>query len=99
MSVAVEAITKVHEKQVEAVTKSQDVVAGVLDKVGAAVDQLPGGASWRAAVERVPERMRHLHVHEGHCVAVPERERSLLDPGLGAMTFSGTAAELQGRPA
>jgi 5,10-methylenetetrahydromethanopterin reductase len=69
------------------------------EAMGAAVDQLPGGAGWRAAVEREPERTRHLHIHEGHCVAVPEREKALLDPGVGAMTFSGTAAELQGRMA
>jgi len=69
------------------------------EAMGAAVDQLPGGAAWRAAVEREPERTRHLHIHEGHCVAVPERERALLDPGVGAMTFSGTAVELQARVA
>jgi 5,10-methylenetetrahydromethanopterin reductase len=67
------------------------------EAMGAAVDQLPGGATWRAAVEREPERTRHLHIHEGHLVAVPEREKSLLDPGVGAMTFSGSAAELAQR--
>lgn len=69
------------------------------EAMGAAVDQLPGGAIWRAAVEREPERTRHLHIHEGHCVAVPEREKALLDPGVGAMTFSGSEAELQQRMA
>ena len=67
------------------------------EAMGAAVDQLPGGAGWRAAVEREPERTRHLHIHEGHLVAVPEREQALLDPGVGAMTFSGGAAELAQR--
>ncbi len=67
------------------------------EAMGAAVDQLPGGAAWRAAVEREPERTRHLHIHEGHLVAVPEREKALLDPGVGAMTFSGTEAELKPR--
>ena len=37
----------------------------------------------------MPERLRHLHIHEGHCVAVPDRERPLLDPAVGALTFSG----------
>jgi 5,10-methylenetetrahydromethanopterin reductase len=64
---------------------------------GAGVDQLPGGAAWRAAIEQFPARTRHLHVHEGHCVAVPERERPLLDPAVGAMTFTGSEAELAGR--
>ena len=52
---------------------------------------------WREAIERVPESVRHLHVHEGHCVRVPERERPLLDPEVGAMTFTGSAAELRER--
>jgi len=64
---------------------------------GPGVDQLPGGAKWRAAIEEFPARTRHLHVHEGHCVTVPERERPLLDPNVGAMTFSGSEAELAGR--
>lgn len=67
------------------------------EAAGAAVDQLPGGRAWRAAVERIPESERHLHIHEGHCVAVPERERSLLDPAVGAMTLSGDGRELNQR--
>jgi 5,10-methylenetetrahydromethanopterin reductase len=43
-----------------------------------------------------PER-RHLHVHEGHCLAPPARELPFLDPGLGALTFSGSEAELRER--
>ena len=64
---------------------------------GAAVDQLLGGRTWRDAIERVPAKRRHLVLHEGHCVAVPERERALLDPGIGAMTFTGTQDELRAR--
>src|SRR5262245_46372125 len=64
---------------------------------GPAVDHLPRGRAWREAVERVPSDERHLHLHEGHCVAVPERERALIDPALGAMTFSGLLAELRAR--
>jgi 5,10-methylenetetrahydromethanopterin reductase len=48
-------------------------------------------------VERVPADVRHLHLHEGHLVAVPARERALLDPGVGAATFTGTADELRAR--
>jgi len=69
------------------------------EAMGAAVDQLPGGAAWRTAAELEPERTRHLHIHEGHLVAVPERERALLDPRVGAMTFSGTAGALSQRMA
>jgi 5,10-methylenetetrahydromethanopterin reductase len=64
---------------------------------GPAVDRLPGGRAWRDAIERVPAPVRHLHLHEGHCVAAPARERALLDPGLGALTFTGTADELRAR--
>ena len=69
----------------------------IYEAAGAAVDQLPGGAAWRAAIEQLPERTRHLALHEGHCVAVPDRERALLDPNVGAMTFSGSESELAGR--
>ena len=44
MSVAVEALTKVHQKQVEAVTKSQSAVGAVLDKLSAAVEGVQGKA-------------------------------------------------------
>ncbi|NQZ99055.1 MAG: LLM class flavin-dependent oxidoreductase [Myxococcales bacterium] len=67
------------------------------EAAGSAVDHLPGGRNWREATERVPEAQRHLHIHEGHCVAVPERERPFLDPQVGAMTFTGSAAELRER--
>lgn len=66
----------------------------IYEAAGAGVDQLPGGAAWRAALEREPEQTRHLTLHEGHCVAPPARERPLLDPNVGAMTFSGSASEL-----
>ena len=49
------------------------------------------------AIECVPAERRHLVVHEGHCVEVPPRERALLDPSVGAMTFTGTHAELRAR--
>jgi 5,10-methylenetetrahydromethanopterin reductase len=64
---------------------------------GAAVDALPGGRAWREAIERVPPAARHLHLHEGHCVAVPARERRLLDPRVGASTFTGSEGELRAR--
>jgi len=64
---------------------------------GAAVDQLPRGRAWREALERVPAGERHLALHEGHCVAPPARELPHLDPGVGAMTFSGSLDELRAR--
>jgi len=67
------------------------------ESAGAAVDQLPNGRAWREAIERAPAERRHLVIHEGHCVAVPPRERALLDPSVGAMTFTGTLEELRAR--
>ena len=67
------------------------------ETAGPAVDQLPGGKAWREAIERVPADRRHLVIHEGHCVEVPPRERALLDPSVGAMTFTGTQGELRAR--
>ncbi|HKA14402.1 MAG TPA: LLM class flavin-dependent oxidoreductase [Myxococcota bacterium] len=67
------------------------------ESAGAAVDQLPGGRAWRAAIEAVAADRRHLAIHEGHCVAVPPRERALLDPSVGAMTFTGTLEDLRAR--
>src|SRR5204863_426062 len=40
-----------------------------------AVDQLPGGAAWRAEIERYPEAVRHLYVHEGHIYELTDRDR------------------------
>ncbi|TMA36330.1 MAG: LLM class flavin-dependent oxidoreductase [Deltaproteobacteria bacterium] len=67
------------------------------ESAGAAVDQLPNGRAWREAIERAPAERRHLVIHEGHCVAVPPRERALLAPSVGAMTFTGTLEELRAR--
>jgi 5,10-methylenetetrahydromethanopterin reductase len=67
------------------------------ETAGAAVDSLPGGRAWREAIERYPAERRHLVLHEGHCVAVPPRERMLIDPSVGAMTFTGTERELRAR--
>ncbi|MAG29391.1 MAG: 5,10-methylene tetrahydromethanopterin reductase [Deltaproteobacteria bacterium] len=67
----------------------------IYEAEGPAVDHLPGGRAWREATEKAPEDVRHLHIHEGHCVAVPERELPLLDPNVGAMMFSGTEDELR----
>src|SRR5688572_4764701 len=65
----------------------------------AAVDQLPGGAGWRAEIERFPEAVRHLHVHEGHIYELTERDRRHIHPALGATTFTGTPAQLRDRAA
>jgi 5,10-methylenetetrahydromethanopterin reductase len=61
------------------------------------VDALPGGRGWREEIERVPEAVRHLAVHEDHMVRATERDRRHLSPALAAATFTGTRAELRAR--
>lgn len=58
----------------------------------AAVDTLPGGVEWRAAVEAVPPRTRHLAVHRGHLVEANSHDRiavSALLPVAEAMALVG----------
>lgn len=65
----------------------------------AAVDALPGGTEWRSSIEQVPERERHLAIHDGHLVAPTERDRAALAAGgaalLPAVSFTGTADHLR----
>jgi len=67
---------------------------GTYEAAGAGVDNLPGGKAWREALERVPEDVRHLAVHEDHMLRVNDRDRPHLSPALGGATFSGTKAQL-----
>ncbi len=62
-----------------------------------AVTTMPGGAEWQAriAAER-PEGQHHLSVHEGHFVAVTDRDRPLLDAtGEGLLTTGWTGTPEQ----
>lgn len=65
----------------------------------AAVDALPGGPGWREEIERLPEDVRHLHVHEGHIFELTPRDRRHIHPALGATTFTGTPDQLRERAA
>jgi 5,10-methylenetetrahydromethanopterin reductase len=56
-----------------------------------AVDRLPGGAEWRRQIERVPERSRHLAVHEGHLIAPNAVDRSVLTGEM--LTRGGLAGD------
>jgi 5,10-methylenetetrahydromethanopterin reductase len=75
------------------------VYHGVYEAAGAGVDALPGGAAWRAEIERLPAASRHLHIHEGHCVTPSAIDRRHLSPDLGGTTFSGTREALCSRVA
>jgi 5,10-methylenetetrahydromethanopterin reductase len=77
-------------------------VHGLYERGGpAVVDGLPGGAAWRAALEELDPRNRHLATHEGHLVALTDRDRAALADGLTgvipAFTLSGTAEEVRTR--
>jgi 5,10-methylenetetrahydromethanopterin reductase len=58
---------------------------GLYERSGPGVDGLPGGAQWRADVEAVDERTRHLAVHDRHLVGLSDRDRAALDAGLSGM--------------
>ena len=74
------------------------VYHGMYEANPAAVDSLPGGADWRAAVEELPPPVRHLTVHEDHLVRVTDRDAPLLDGDLlTAFTWTGPAAALRER--
>lgn len=74
------------------------VYHGMYEGDPASVDGLPGGTGWRAALERIPEHLRHLATHEGHLVSVPERDQPLLSgDGLTAFTWTGEAEVLRAR--
>ena len=65
------------------------------------VDQLPGGAEWRADVESAAPERRHLSTHQDHLISMTDRDRAALDAGgaslLTSMTFSGTADQVRER--
>lgn len=74
------------------------VYHGMYEADPAQVEMLPGGAEWRAELERVPVHLRHLAIHEDHLVRVTERDRPLLNgDGLRGFTWTGETDELRGR--
>lgn len=49
---------------------------------------------YSAMIERTPEHIRHLRIHEGHCTYLLDEERALITPDLvRATTIVGTADE------
>lgn len=65
---------------------------------GEAVDKLPGGAEYRARIEQHPAGERAFAVWGRHLIDATPEERAVLTPErVRETTFTGTAAELQGR--
>lgn len=78
------------------------VYHALYERTGEGVDNMPGGAVWRAAIESVDADRRHLAVHENHLVALSDRDREALHDGapvLIGMSFSGTPSQLRERAA
>lgn len=74
------------------------VYHGMYENDPALVDSLPGGPEWRAEIERIPEHLRHLALHEEHIVSVTERDRPLLSgEGMTNFTWTGEADVLRAR--
>jgi 5,10-methylenetetrahydromethanopterin reductase len=66
----------------------------------AGVDAVPGGKTWREAVEVVPADRRHLAIHEEHLVTVTERDRPAVIEGaelLSTMGMTGSPDHLRTR--
>ena len=60
--------------------------------------ELPGGAAWKAALEALPPRERHLHTHEGHLTFVNAIDRTVITgEAVRAYTFTGEAPALRAR--
>jgi 5,10-methylenetetrahydromethanopterin reductase len=68
---------------------------------GGELGEMPGGAAWKAAVERTAPDERHLAVHEQHCVGMNEADVEAWGAGGHALleqaTISGTAAQVSER--
>ena len=60
--------------------------------------KLAGGPEWRAAIEAVPLRERHLRTHEGHLTYLNETDRRVVSGELiEAVTFTGEVSALRER--
>jgi 5,10-methylenetetrahydromethanopterin reductase len=68
---------------------------------GTPLEDLPGGAEWKAVVERSAPEERHLAVHAQHCVGLNEADEAAWDAGghqmLDDVTMSGTADQVRER--
>jgi 5,10-methylenetetrahydromethanopterin reductase len=65
---------------------------------GLRLDALPGGTAWRAAIEAIPERERHLHTHEGHLTFLNAIDRPVVSGDLiRSTTFTGEPGALRTR--
>lgn len=59
-----------------------------------AVGEMPGGAAWLDVIEKVPEPLRHLHIHQGHMVEMNNADLAAWHAGgyvsIPSVTLSGS---------
>ena len=74
---------------------------GMFEMAPELIDTLLGGPEWRAALEQErPEGERHLALHEGHVVAVTDRDRPIIEaagPGLLDWSWTGDRADVRAK--
>jgi 5,10-methylenetetrahydromethanopterin reductase len=67
-------------------------------ETGRSMDELPRGNEWVAAYADVPADERHLAIHDGHLIAVNQRDRAFVTPEvLQAVGAAFRPAELRER--
>jgi 5,10-methylenetetrahydromethanopterin reductase len=70
---------------------------------GGEVGELPGGAEWKAVIERSSSDERHLAVHDRHCVALNAADHAAWEAGghaiLDDVTVSGSPSQVAERVA
>jgi 5,10-methylenetetrahydromethanopterin reductase len=64
-----------------------------------AVREMPGGPAWLDVIEKIPQRMRHLHVHQGHMVEMNDADLAAWHAGgyvsVPSVTLTGSAATVR----
>lgn len=60
-----------------------------------AVREMSGGPAWLDVIEKVPKRLRHLHIHQGHMVEMNEADLAAWRAGgyvtVPSVTLTGSA--------
>lgn len=56
---------------------------------------MPGGTAWLDVIEKVPQRLRHLHIHQGTMVEMNDADLAAWHAGgyasVPSVTLSGSA--------
>lgn len=74
------------------------VFHGIYESRPDAVEMLPGGKEWRAAIEQVPADVRHLEIHRGHLSALNQQDRLVVNGPLAVgFSCSGTRPEVHAK--